>query len=303
MRCPKCQYISFGSARRCRNCGYDFSLSGESESLDLPIQDQREPLGPLADLPLTSQSAKAHADLRVSPNQNDGTAQPRSAAGIDLPLFPGVPEDAPLVTPPAVPRAPLSVRRATPPVVAKPSPRVALEDEPELGLGGPAGTRPRAAALRAASEPAAGTAGEQQLTPAPAFARIAAGLLDLLIMGSIDVSVVYLTLRLSGLQFDDVMVLPKVPLMAFLSMLNGGYLVLFTAAGGQTIGKMATGIRVVPQDSRSALTRVPFGTAVVRAAAYAASLLPAGLGFLPILFNPDGRTIHDRLSATRVVKA
>jgi uncharacterized RDD family membrane protein YckC len=66
---------------------------------------------------------------------------------------------------------------------------------------------------------------------------------------------------------------------------------------------MSTGIRVVPEGSRSALARVPFGTAVLRAAAYVASLLPAGLGFLPILFNADGRTIHDRLSDTRVVKA
>ena len=27
MKCPKCQYISFDSGDRCRNCGYDFSLA------------------------------------------------------------------------------------------------------------------------------------------------------------------------------------------------------------------------------------------------------------------------------------
>ena len=27
MRCPKCQYITFDSDDRCRNCGYEFSLS------------------------------------------------------------------------------------------------------------------------------------------------------------------------------------------------------------------------------------------------------------------------------------
>jgi uncharacterized RDD family membrane protein YckC len=37
--------------------------------------------------------------------------------------------------------------------------------------------------------------------------------------------------------------------------------------------------------------------------AYAISLLPAGLGFVPILFSPDGRALHDRLSDTRVIKA
>ena len=39
--------------------------------------------------------------------------------------------------------------------------------------------------------------------------------------------------------------LPAVPMLAFLMLLCGGYFVLFTAAGGQTIGKMAAHIRVV----------------------------------------------------------
>ena len=47
---------------------------------------------------------------------------------------------------------------------------------------------------------------------------------------------------------DDLSVLPKGPLLAFLLVQNGGYLVAFTA-GGQTLGKMAAGIRVVPSDS------------------------------------------------------
>ena len=34
MKCPKCQYFSFDSGDRCRNCGYDFSLA-----LDLPPAD------------------------------------------------------------------------------------------------------------------------------------------------------------------------------------------------------------------------------------------------------------------------
>lgn len=305
MRCPKCQYISFGSGRRCRNCGYDFSLSSPPESMDLPIHDAHEPLGPLTDLPLATQkphAAPAHDDLQASADQ---PATPSSArqAGIDLPLFPGAAEDAPLVVPPAVPRAPLSVRRGAPPAAAKPHPRAPLDEERELDLIVPGEARRRASAAAPGAESPPGVAGEPRLTPASAVARIAAGLVDVIIMGSIDVAVVYLTLRVSELPFQDVMALPKIPLMAFLLLLNGGYLVLFTAAGGQTIGKMAFGIRVVPEGGSSAVARVPFGSSVVRAAGYAASLLPAGLGFLPILFNADGRTIHDRLSDTRVVKA
>ena len=49
--------------------------------------------------------------------------------------------------------------------------------------------------------------------------------------------------RLCGLEFAELAVLPVVPFAAFLLLLNGGYVAAFTAAGGQTIGKMAAGIR------------------------------------------------------------
>jgi uncharacterized RDD family membrane protein YckC len=48
---------------------------------------------------------------------------------------------------------------------------------------------------------------------------------------------------------------------------------------------------------------VPLGHAVLRATAYLASALPAGLGFLPALLTADKRALHDRLADTRVVKA
>jgi uncharacterized RDD family membrane protein YckC len=98
-----------------------------------------------------------------------------------------------------------------------------------------------------------------------------------------------------------VRVLPIAPTVAFLLLVGLGYLLLFTAAGGQTIGKMSTGIRVVPGAGRG--LRVPLGTAVVRAAAYLASLLPLGLGLAPIVLTADRRALHDRLADTRVVQA
>jgi hypothetical protein len=48
---------------------------------------------------------------------------------------------------------------------------------------------------------------------------------------------------------------------------------------------------------------VTVGAAVLRATAYLISLLPAGLGFAAILFDSDGRALHDRLAETRVVRA
>ena len=128
-------------------------------------------------------------------------------------------------------------------------------------------------------------------------------------LGTIDGAIVYLTLRILDLPLADVWSLPAVPLGVFLLLLNGGYLAVFTAAGGQTIGKMLTRIKVVAEPSvedveagRTGL-RVTLGAAVLRATAYLVSLLPAGLGFAAILFDSDGRALHDRLAETRVVKA
>ena len=280
MKCPKCQYISFGNGSRCRNCGYEFSLTGDVPPADLPITAPDAPIGPLADLPLST---------------------PPPTGRAELPLFQGggLPDDVPLVSAPAVPRAPLAVRRPAPAPPKVPHARAEVDREPELELEP---DQPPAPQRPAPVPTIADTAGSEAGQTAPVAARVIAAAIDLVIAGGIDAIVLYLTLRLAGLTFEELSVLPKVPLITFLLLLNGGYFVLFTAAGGQTIGKMASGIRVVPQQP-DAGTRVPFSTAVVRAVAYAISLLPAGLGFVPILFSPDGRALHDRLSDTRVVKA
>ena len=280
MKCPKCQYISFGNGSRCRNCGYEFSLTGEAAPVDLPIASDNAPMGPMADLPLSAAASTARGEL---------------------PLFSGggLRDDVPLISAPAVPRAPLAVRRAAPaPPKAQPG-RADVDREPELQLEPAAVAAPQRAAP---VQPPAGAAAIESGQVAPAASRVLAAAIDLVIVGAIDAIVLYLTLRLAGVTFAESSVLPKVPLIAFLLLLNGGYFVLFTAAGGQTIGKMAFAIRVVPQQP-DAGSRVSFSTAVVRAVAYAISLLPAGLGLVPILFSQDGRALHDRLSDTRVVKA
>jgi len=118
------------------------------------------------------------------------------------------------------------------------------------------------------------------------------------------VAVLYFTLKICGFASRELLLLPIVPLVAFLALLNGGYFVAFIAAGGQTIGKMAAGIKVVPAADAGAWTdRVPLGTAFLRAAACLISLAPAGAGLLPALLTADRRAVHDRLAHTRVVKA
>ncbi|HWJ55459.1 MAG TPA: RDD family protein, partial [Vicinamibacterales bacterium] len=134
-------------------------------------------------------------------------------------------------------------------------------------------------------------------------ARLAAAALDLTLLGGLDLLVLYFTLKILDLNFAEVLLLPAAPLLSFLALLDGGYLAIFVAAGGQTIGKMAANIRVVPADPAApASERVTLGHAIVRAVAFFISLLPAGLGLLPALFG-EHRGLHDRLADTRVVKA
>ena len=318
MRCPKCHYISFDDSDRCRNCGYEFSLTVDVAALDLPIQTGEEAIGALSDFALgdldgmTPEAARA-ATFDIPPptpapiprqDPVPEAAPPRRPipSGVDLPLFEdrALDDDAPLVTRPAAPRAPLAVRRSSPAIAR--TPRTAVE-EPELDLDPEPG-----ADQEDIAPPAARRAEHADGIVAPPVAdigpRLFAGMLDVAILGAIDATVLYFTLEICGFSLSEVVLLPVVPLVAFLVLLNGGYFVAFTAAGGQTIGKMAAGIKVVPtgvETSRS--DRVGLGTSFVRAAAYLVSVAPAGAGLLPALLTTDRRAVHDRLAHTRVVKA
>jgi uncharacterized RDD family membrane protein YckC len=283
-KCPKCQYFSFDSGDRCRNCGYDFSLVLDFPAEELQIQNGTEPLGPLGDLTL------------------------HEAPG-NLPLFtPAGDPDAPLVPPNQTPRAPLAVRRGAPttgrPARAKrersdpdPEPRLALDTAELSVVPEPVA---RAAVEKPPVAPRVDLAAQQT---AGTGARVGAAAIDVVLLATINMMVLYFTLKICDLSFADILLLPAAPLLSFLLLLDGGYFAAFVAAGGQTIGKMAAGIRVVPADPAAPVAeRVTFGHAIVRAAAFFVALLPAGLGLLPVLFG-EHRGLHDRLADTRVVKA
>ena len=220
-----------------------------------------------------------------------------------LPLFPpgGVDWDEPLIKVPAAPRAPLSVRR-TPDkpklrTVPKPVRRVLSDSDPVLGFGDdsvgvqsqPAATSVLTPARQMASAEPVGVSG-------PARRLIAAGL-DHLILLSIDAIVVYFTFQIADLPFSSWQEVPILPLALFLLMVKGSYFCVFTALGGQTVGKMATGIRVVTENDRD----VEPARALQRTLAALASFITVGIGFAPVLFAGDRRALHDRLAGTRVV--
>ena len=153
----------------------------------------------------------------------------------------------------------------------------------------------------------------------PRSPRVRVGARSRVFAGLIDVSVLVADRRgdpaiprcaLSACRSPDVFCCQSCRSLCSCCLLNGGYLAIFTAAGGQTIGKMLAGIRVVadpsPADpeSRLALSASPLGAAVLRATRLSGRrCCPPVSGFAAILFDADGRALHDRLAETRVVKA
>ncbi len=310
MKCPKCGYLGFESVDRCRNCGYDFALTN-LDDLDLPelpirstewkaLPDDLE-LGESATDPANPPSASAAPSVlsrRTSPGASPG------APSAELPLFGGgqggtasLEDDEPLIKRAAAPRPPLAVRRATPEV-----PRLRSEQPRTANLD--LGLELGAADLAARSAPS-----DRGRAPWPVVAdgdpedatlgaRVAAVLIDVTVLAVIDVLVVYFTLQICGIAAGEWPLLPKGPLLAFLVIQNGGYLVAFTA-GGQTLGKMTAGIRVVSADGST----LDIGRAVVRTLFWVLLAVPAGLGFLSAVFSRDHRGFHDRVASTRVVRA
>jgi uncharacterized RDD family membrane protein YckC len=303
MKCPKCGYLGFEPVNRCRNCGYDFSLSSAAgdRDPDLPIRTEASRIEVPADLSLVADRA-LHDEKALAGSIPRHAGASGSATVTDLPLFGNrIPDDEPLITKASPPRPPLAVRRATPEV-----PRLRV-DQPRMQLfdltidaddRSPVSAVERPQGLRNAASWAPDDL-DEGARDAAVSARFVAVVIDLLILAAIDAIVVYFTLQICGVTVDELGIVPKVPLVAFLLVQNGGYLVAFTM-GGQTLGKMAVDIRVVPADSGDTLD---VARACMRTAVWVLLAIPAGLGFLTALLNPDRRGLHDRFAGTRVVRA
>jgi uncharacterized RDD family membrane protein YckC len=300
MKCPKCGYLGFESVERCRNCGYDFSLAPTASLPDLRIRSDTAQLGPLEDLALGNegpvQPGKVLKEAGADLERLVGGA-PQSAPA-SLPLFPLlVPDDEPLITRASPPRPPLAVRRSTPeaPRVRAVVPRMQSLD---LALGDvPAGVESPARSPRRPDADEDAIELSSPVEDAAISLRLVAVTIDVIILALIDVAVVYFTMQICGLGLDELDILPKWPLSAFLFIQNVGYLVAFTA-GGQTLGKMVVGIKVVPDRSPSSLD---LGRAAIREGMWLLLAVPAGLGFLTV-FSRDHRGLHDRFAGTRVVR-
>jgi uncharacterized RDD family membrane protein YckC len=317
MKCPKCQYIGFETGDRCRNCGYDFSLLADDVVAAPP--DAWEPPDLALRLDTPDDGAREPMDLSLRPPE--GFSGESSAEAPALPLFrdDDEAEDEPLVRI-AAPRPPIAVRK-TPeaqrlrfarPIAEAPRTDDAVFEfgtEPEDDSDSESVTEIRQSwGLDAPTLVAAPVArerygedrqdGQDEVGDAsPLRRRIAAALIDFGLLFAIDAVVIHFTLRLTALTLADWRVIPLTPLLIFLVGLKLAYLSAFTLAGGQTIGKMAMGIRVIAADDG----QLDMSQAVRRSVVEVASLVAAGVPFLLALADPGRRGLHDRVAHTRVV--
>jgi uncharacterized RDD family membrane protein YckC len=242
--------------------------------------------------------------MKLDPPPTPVATPPASTVASRMPARPEAELDDVAGLVPAAP-APLSVRRkvaepvthtAKPPVAARklgPLDRDLLEDLQRIEK---AERRDAAAQARKQAREVFGT------DRAGAGRRAAAAAFDAVFLGGISAAVVAITLRWCEIPLESARILPVLPTAAFLLLVGGGYLVMFTAAGGQTIGKMLLGLRVVGGDSPDTDAVLTFGQAAYRSLLALPSVLALGAGFVPALIGEE-RALHDRLAHTRVVRA
>jgi len=143
----------------------------------------------------------------------------------------------------------------------------------------------------------------QQNTPAGFLPRASAFLIDACLLILMNCALLGLPLlaawhyttfdikgALLGLTFFSFFFLVSPLLLSFL------YYTVLHAFGGQTLGKVFLGIRVVDPEADS----ISLGTSFLRWCARFLSILPLGLGYLWALLDPQKATLHDRIAATRL---
>ena len=135
--------------------------------------------------------------------------------------------------------------------------------------------------------------------PAGFLRRLGALLYDSLLLLAVFMVATAMFLPLTG---GEAITAPSHPWLeliyrAVLLALLVGFYGFFWTRRGQTLGMASWRLRVEREDGGT----LTWSDTVRRLAAATLSLLPAGLGFVWILFDPGRRAWHDRLSRTRVV--
>ena len=328
MSCPACGGHVAGGQERCPACGAHVApLTEGALAPDPAARPRPEPLREIPGLKKRERTWKDEVRERVRDRK-------RKRGDGDLPLFRDgddeeggdepMGEDPVVSEPPAPapPRAPLAFMDTRPVDIEEEEdadlplrpaelpmrePETASTPAVDLRLA-PAG-EPAAARTRTPEPPMVEPSEEWTLGAEPADAarpverpaysgeRARAAALDLALLTVLWAIVVYFAGRAAHVELTGLR--PAWPYLAgYLAFLGLTYAGYFTGTTGQTLGKIAVGLRVVDAGGR------PPGylRAFVRAALGSVGVLAAGAGLIPMLVDPARRALHDRVLRTRVVK-
>lgn len=312
MNCPACGAPAGRAGSRCPACGA--MPPPLTEGALAPDPSRAAPLREIPGLRKRERTWKDEVRERVRERRKF-----RGGPG-ELPLFKGMDEEGPpdedaagdLSAAPDPPEAPAEGIRALDdddlPLRPRDDARPAITFETPPAPAAPLRDLPRRPATEEPTHPAPswdlGSAPRIEEArppeierPAVGFERLFAAVVDLAVLAPIWAAVIYFASRSARVPIPALE--PAWPwlvgYLAFLGLVYAGY---FTGTTGQTLGKMAAGLRVVdaggqPPGYLRAFTRAVVGSFGV---------LAAGAGLLPMLFDPARRALHDRMFRTRVIK-
>lgn len=339
MNCPSCQAPLGAGSERCSSCGAGVApvvmgaaapdparltppSRGPAPLRDVPGLRKREKVQPAwkdevrervrqrkrkggapeADLPLFREETPAVAPMEAA--APEPTPEPAAVENEPAPL-----SDAASEFQPDVPPSLFEEPETSPPVpelrLQLPRPRLTL-DLPPRTADDDWGAPPAEAQSASSDEEPDWTEDEPDTPlgalesverPAHFGERLQAGAVDAAILGGLYAVVLYFASRAAHTSVAGLAVAWPwlVGYMAFLGLV---YAAWFTGMRGQTPGKMMFGLLVLTQAGE----RPGWLASVARAAAGAAGIALAGLGMLPLFFDPARRALHDRLLRARVVK-
>ena len=144
--------------------------------------------------------------------------------------------------------------------------------------------------------------------PAGFFSRSVAFIIDLAILsitqlvGSALIGSLLKFFRLAGLAADIKTYLENSTVnlasgAVLTSLLVIVYFTFFWTLVGFTPGKAIMGLKIVEKDG----TKISFGRSIVRFLSYWISLIPLGLGFFWVLWDPKRKGWHDKIAGTQVL--
>ena len=131
--------------------------------------------------------------------------------------------------------------------------------------------------------------------PAGFWIRVAAALIDVAVFALVQLSFRLIGAKIVGPDAESVASVRPVATF-FTFVFTWPYTTVLHALGGQTIGKMIVGIRVV--DGDGGVPRV--GTALLRHFGYFVSGAFFAVGFVMAGLRADKRALHDLIAGTRV---